>query len=78
MIPALLGFGLILTTKGPMTSQRLSVGFFLAGFTGIILIVQRESLIAVISVHGKWAMWQGIIFTAACWSIAFYFWIFSL
>jgi hypothetical protein len=77
-LPALLGFGIILISKGPLSSVILSLGCFLAGFTGIIIILRRESPMSIGSVTGKWALLEGIVFTTFCWGISLYFWLTSL
>jgi hypothetical protein len=76
--PALLGFGIILASKGPLNSVVLSTGCFLAGITGIIIMVRKESPMSIGSVHGKWAVFEGLIFTILCWVAAFYFALFGL
>jgi len=76
--PALLGLGMILLSKGPLNPYVLSTSFFLAGFTGIIIIIRKESQMSIGSVHGKWAVFEGLVFTIVCWGIAVYVWLFGL
>lgn len=76
--PALLGTGIILSSKGPLTGPVLSLGAFLIGFSGVIIIVRKESPSSIRPVRGKWAVIQGIIFTVLFWGFALFFLIFGL
>jgi hypothetical protein len=77
-LPALLGFAIILFTKGPISTSRWALGFFLAGFTGVILIVRKESPTSLGAVRGTRAIVKGFVFTAMCWGIALYLFLFGL
>jgi hypothetical protein len=76
-LPALLGFGIILTTKGPLDSLRLAFCCFLTGFTGVIVMVRKESPTSIGTTRGKWAVVEGLIFTIILWVTAIYFWLFG-
>jgi hypothetical protein len=76
--PALLGSGIILSSKGPLTGSILGPGCFLAGFSGIIMIVRRESPSSIGSLRGKWAVVEGVILTAIFWIAGLYFSFFDL
>ena len=76
--PALLGLGIILMSKGPLNSHVLSVSFFLAGFTGIIIMIRKESPVSIGSVRGRGVVFEGLVFTIICWGIALYVWAFGL
>jgi hypothetical protein len=75
--PAIIALGLILATQGSLTSQRLGLSFFLAGFTGVIVIIRKESPMSIGSLRGKSAIWLGVLFTAVCWGLALYMWLSS-
>jgi hypothetical protein len=77
-LPALFGFGIILISKGPLSSGVLMIGCLLAGFTGIIIILRKESPMSIGYVTGKWAVIEGIVFTIFCWGASLYFWLTSL
>ena len=74
-LPALLGFGIILTTNGPLGSRRLAFCCFLAGFTGVIVMARKESPTSIGATRGKWAVVEGLIFTVICWGAAIYFFL---
>ncbi len=77
-IPVVLGLGIIFVSRRPLSPHVLSIGFFLAGFTGVIVILRKESPMSIGSVRGKWAVVEGVIFTILCWGSALYIWIFGL
>jgi hypothetical protein len=72
-LPALLGFGIIPTTKGPLGSLRLAFCCFLAGFTGVIVMARKESPTSIRATRGKWAVVEGLIFIVICWGAAIFF-----
>lgn len=69
-LPALIGTGLLLSTRGPLNPNAVSFDFFLAGFTGVIIAIRKESLVSIVSVRGKIPVIEGLIFTTVCWGIA--------
>jgi len=69
-LPMLIGAGIILSTKGPLSSFRAAIGFFIAGFTGIVMIIRKESPMALGIIRGKGPMIGGIIVTTLCWFAA--------
>jgi len=64
-LPILLGFMAF--------SISLTLGCFIAGLTGVIMIVKRESPSALATSRGKSAVVGGILLTALFWSGAIYF-----
>jgi hypothetical protein len=72
MSPALLGFSIILFSKGPVDDLTFSLGLFLAGFTGVIVAIRKEIPSSLRSVRGKWAVIQGIGFVTVMWGSALY------
>ena len=72
--PALLGAGLFLTPWGPHTRFRLALSGFIAGFTGVIQIIRKESPTAIVTIKGKPAIIEGVIFTAICWGLSAVIW----
>lgn len=68
--PALLGFSIILFSKGPVNDTTFSLGLFLAGFTGVIVALRREIPMSIGSIRGRWAVIQGIGFAILLWSSA--------
>jgi uncharacterized membrane protein YccC len=77
-LPAILGIAMILASKGPLNRTLLSASFFLAGFTGVIVMIRKESPTSIGGIRGKWAVVEGLIFTIICWGIAAYLLVFGL
>ena len=72
--PALLALGIILVSQNSLSSQKLGLCFFMAGFTGLIVVIRKESPISIVSFTGKWAVWEGALFTLICWGVALVLW----
>jgi hypothetical protein len=77
-LPALLGLAIIMTSRGPLDSRRASLSFLLAGLTGIIVVIRRESPFSLGAIRGKWAVIEGLVFVVICWGIALYVALFGL
>jgi hypothetical protein len=72
--PVLIALGIILVSRGSLSPQKLGLCFFIAGFTGLIVVIRKESPMAIGSIRGKWAVWEGALFTAICWGLALVMW----
>jgi hypothetical protein len=70
--PAILGFGIILFSKGRLSDMILSFSLFLAGFTGVIVAIRQEIPMSIGSIRGKWAVFQGVGFAILLWGSALY------
>lgn len=72
--PALLALGIILVSQSSLNPQKLGLCFFIAGFTGLIVVIRKESPMSIGSLRGKWAVWEGALFTIICWGLALVMW----
>jgi hypothetical protein len=70
--PIFLGFGVFLFVKGLPSSSLLSLMSFIAGFSGVIIIIRKEVPSPFWTVRGTAAVLQGIAFTIICWGAALY------
>ena len=70
--PAIIGLGILLVGNGPFERLMTSLGFFVSGFTGVIIIIRKEIPIPIGSIQGKRAVVEGLLFTIVLWSIALY------
>src|ERR1700690_887072 len=72
--PVLLALVLLLAVpllwKGEVPPWFLSLFFFVAGFSGVIVAVKREVPTGLYSIRGWRAAVEGIIFTIICWGLA--------
>ncbi len=70
-VPLFAGLGiLVLSPVGG--SIVLSLSFFIAGFTGMIVILRREIPVFFYTITGRKAVIEGAIFVACCWVFAIY------
>ena len=69
-LPFLIGGGIVLLIGGLDNFLLTSLGYFLAGFSGIIMIIRKESPTSRILIRGKWAIISGTIFTLLCWGLS--------
>ena len=51
----------------------ITLGCFIAGLSGVIMIVKKESPSGLSTAHGKSAVVGGILLTTVFWSCAIYF-----
>jgi len=77
ILPTIIGFGIFLFGKG---SDRLtiSLGLFISGFTGVIIVIRKEIPIPMGSIHGNRAVVEGFLFTCLLWAISLYIFLFGL
>jgi len=66
-LPFLIGFGIVLSIRKPDEFLLRSLGYFLAGFSGVIMIIRKESPTSRRIIRGRWAILSGIIFTMLWW-----------
>jgi hypothetical protein len=71
--PAIIGFGIILMSRGTLNPNTLSLGCFLAGFSGVIVVIRKEAPTSIIRIRGIWAIIEGILFTLLCWGASIFF-----
>jgi len=76
--PAIIGLIIIAQSRGPLTPTRICLAFFIAGFTGLIILVRKNSPISIGSVRGRLAVIEGAVFMSICWGIAIYIGFFGL
>jgi hypothetical protein len=51
----------------------ISLGCFIMGWAGVILIVKKEMPSAMVTVRRTWAVIVGILFTILCWTGSLHF-----
>jgi hypothetical protein len=66
-LPILLGF--------MAWALSISLGCFIAGFTGIIMLIKKESPSGIATVRGKSAIIIGILITSFFWTGAVFFFL---
>lgn len=66
--PVLIGF--------MMFAVSLSLGCFIAGFSGVIVAVKQEAPSGRGTIRGKWAIALGVIYALFFWAMAaYFFWV---
>jgi hypothetical protein len=70
--PVFLMLAIIYFYNGPVSSLTWSLLFFLAGFSGVIIVVRKEIPMSFYSIQGKRAVVEGTLFTIFLWSLALY------
>jgi hypothetical protein len=71
--PIFLGLGVFFFLQGLLPSSSLySLMSFIAGFSGVIIVIRKEVPSPFWTVRGTAAVLQGIAFTIICWGGALY------
>ena len=76
--PIIIGFLVIAATKGPLTSSSFSLGAFIAGFSGVIIMFRREIPTSLVAIRGNAAVVFGILLTGLMWVSAIAVYIMGL
>lgn len=53
----------------------LSLGFFIVGLSGVIIVVRKEMPSGWGSIHGPLAIATGVVTIISCWGLAVYFFL---
>ena len=69
--PVFLGFTIFTLSKGD--PLLFSLGSFIAGFTGIIVVVKKEIPVGLTSIRGTRAVVEGILTMILFWGLAVFF-----
>lgn len=74
-LPAIIGGAMFLSVSESLTPFRSSLSFFVAGLSGIIIVIRKESPTSVFTIRGNFAVLEGVVFTIVCWGLSVYFWL---
>jgi hypothetical protein len=76
--PMLAALAIIFWSKRPVRPFIFSLSFFIAGFTGLIVIIRREIPMIFNTISGLQAIIEGGIVTIFCWGVAIYIYLYGL
>ncbi|MBL0345151.1 hypothetical protein [Candidatus Villigracilis affinis] len=76
--PLILGFLLLVAMNGVIPNIRFSLFSFIVGLTGVIIVIRKEIPMALGSIKGKSAVFQGAVITILFWLFALYSAIYGL
>ena len=71
-LPAFIGLAIITLTINSMGDLGFSLGSFVAGFTGVIIILRKEIPTALNRIKGTRAIVEGILITVLLWGAAIF------
>lgn len=72
-LPFLIGAWIFLSIREPQKYFLHSFSMFIAGFSGVIMIIRKESPTSRKIIRGKWAVFSGVIFTILLWGFSLYY-----
>jgi hypothetical protein len=75
--PMLVALLVLFLFARPVTPALGGLFFFLAGLSGVIVVIRREEPTGLYKVTGWPAVIRGAIFTAFCWGIGLYLYLSS-
>jgi len=77
-IPILIGIGIAFLLSNILSARiAFTLGFFIAGFSGVIAFIRQEFVTGRYPLSGKWAMIVGLFTTIMFWGAALYILVFG-
>lgn len=71
-LPAFIGLAIIILTINKMAGVGFSLGSFVAGFTGVIIILRKEIPTVLNRIQGTRAVIEGTLITVLLWGAAIF------
>ena len=71
-LPVFIGLAIMILTTNSMGGLGFSAGSFVAGFTGVTIMLRKEIPTALNRIQGKRAVVEGMIITTLLWGTAIF------